>query len=159
LAELRGDRTRAWQLRDALGTHAERSLVVQRSLLAAATKSGEPPRAARAQARLAELAAPGGGAPPTTGVPRALAALERGDITTAKLEAAQLLGADPSNGDALVIALSVADLEQDHAAFSALLAAATEPLTPVSPAVQSTLAALLSRRVSAQAAQLVRSQP
>ena len=159
LAELRGDRARAWQLRDALATHAERSLVVQRSILAAATKSGEQARAARAQARLAELTAPGQSAQPMTGVARALSALERGDVTLAKLEAAQLLGADPGNGDALVIALSVADLEQDHAAFSALLGGVAEPLTPASPAVLSTLAALLSRRVSAQAAQLVRSQP
>jgi Tfp pilus assembly protein PilF len=159
LADLRGDRALAWQLRDALATHAPKSLAVQRSILAAATKSGDTARAARARAALAELPASTATAQAPAGVPRALEALERGDISAAKREAARLLGADPGNGDALIIALSVADLEQDHAAFSALLAQSAEPGTPASPAVLSTLAALLSRRVSAQAAQLVRSQP
>jgi tetratricopeptide (TPR) repeat protein len=159
VAELRGDRALAWQLRDALGTHAHGSLIVQRSILAAATKSGDRVRAARARATLAGLPASADAALTQAGVPRALAALEHGDLTAAKREAARLLGADPGNGDALIIALSVADLEQDHAAFSALLEQAAEPGTPASPAVLSTLAALLSRRVSAQAAQLVRSQP
>lgn len=159
VAERRGDRALAWQLRDALGTHAQGSLVVQRALLAAARSSGDLPRAARAEAALSSLPAAGGSAPAGSGVARALAALEHGDVTTAEREAAALLGAEPGNGDALVIALSVADLEQDHAAFNALLEQAAEPGTPASPAVLSALAALLSRRVSAQAAQLVRPQP
>ncbi|HXK20105.1 MAG TPA: hypothetical protein VNG33_19975 [Polyangiaceae bacterium] len=159
LAELRGDRALAWQLRDALSTHAPSSTAVQRSLLLAAKRNADEARAARAETALAQLARPSGASPATTGVARALAALEQGDVTAARHEAAELLGADPGNGDALVIALSVADLEQDHAAFSALLEQAAEPGTPASPAVLSALSALLSRRVSAQAAQLVRPQP
>ena len=159
VAERRGDRALAWQLRDALGTHAQSSLVVQRALLAAARSSGDLPRAARAEAALSSLPAAGGSARAATGLARALDALEHGDVTTAQHEAALLLDADPGNADALVIALSVADLEQDHAAFNALLEQAAEPGTPASPTVLSALAALLSRRVSTQAAQLLRRQP
>jgi hypothetical protein len=70
-----------------------------------------------------------------------------------------LLGADPSNGDALVIALCVADLQQDHTTFGELLEQAREPGTPASPQVLGILESLLARRVSAQAGQLVRPQP
>ena len=95
---------------------------------------------------------------PDPGPGGALEALARGDVATARREAELVLGADPSNGDALVIALSAADLEQDHIAFARLLARAGEPGKPASPAVLGTLEALLARRVSAQAGRLVREQ-
>jgi Tfp pilus assembly protein PilF len=159
LAELRGDRALAWQLRDGLATHLPDSPAVQRAVLAAAKRSRDPARAARAQAAVTRLQARSGSAAATVGITRALEALRHGDVTTAKREAEQLLGADPNNGDALVVALAVADLQQDHAAFNALLAGSAEAGTPASPEVLSTLAALLGRRVSAQAAQLVQPQP
>jgi tetratricopeptide (TPR) repeat protein len=159
LAELRGNRTLAWQLRDGLATHASDAPAVQRSLLAAAEHNHDRARAARARAALSALNARGGGDTSAHGARRAIAALERGDITLAKREAETLLGADPSNGDALLIALCVADLEQDHAAFDALLARAPDSGTPVSPELRGALSALLGRRVSAEAAVLVRSQP
>ncbi len=159
LAELRGHAALAWQLRDGLATHAPDSPAAQRGLLAAAKRNHDQARTARAQAALARLDARSGAARKSVGIARALDALGRGDVTTAKRDAAQLLGADPTNGDALVIALVVADLEQDHAAFNALLAGAVDSGTPASPELLSTLGALLSRRVSAQAAQLVHPQP
>lgn len=159
LAELRGDRALAWQLRDGLATHLPDSPFVQRSILAAAKRSHDPARAARAQAALTRLEARRGSASAPFGVARALDALQHGDVTTAQRDADQLLGADPSNGDALVLALVVADLRQDHAAFSALLERPVDAGTPASPEVLSALGALLARRVSAQAAQLVQPQP
>ena len=159
LAELRGDRGLAWRLRDGLATHAPDSPAVQRGILAAAQRDGDLARAARAQVALTRLDARSGATPTSVGITRALTALEQGDVTTAKRAAEQLLGADPSNCDALVIALVVADLEQDHAAFSALLEAAGDSGTPASPEVLGALGALLGRRVSAQAAQFVRPQP
>jgi len=159
LAELRGDRALAWQLRDGLATHRPDSPAVQRSILAAAKRSRDLARAARAQAAVTRLEARSGSASDTVGITSALDALRRGDITTAKREAQQLLGADPSSGDALVVALVVADLQQDHAAFNALLEGADEAGAPASPEVLSTLGALLGRRVSAQAAQLVQPRP
>lgn len=159
LAELRGDRALAWQLRDGLLTHQPDSLPVLRGTLAAAKRSRDAARTARAEAALTRLQARNGSAPASVNVARALEALQRGDITTAKHEAEQLLGADPSNGDALVVALVVADLQQDHAAFNALLEGSAESGTPASPEVLSSLGALLGRRVSAQAAQLVQAQP
>jgi hypothetical protein len=132
---------------------------VARNILAAATKNGDQARALRAQAALTEISSHSSRARPTSSTARALAALEHGDITTAKREAEGLLGADPGNGDALVIALAAADLEQDHAAFNALLERSLEPGTPASPEVLATLSALLSRRVSAQAAQLLKPVP
>jgi tetratricopeptide (TPR) repeat protein len=158
LAELRGDRAQALRLRDGLATHMPDSPGAQRGILAAAERNHDRARAARARVALTQLRAPGTGPRPASGTSRALAALERGDVTTAKLEAQIMLGADPGNGDALVIALTTADLEQDHAAFNALLERAGNAGTPASPMVLSTLAALLSRRVSAQAAQLLRQQ-
>jgi tetratricopeptide (TPR) repeat protein len=159
LAELRGDRALAWQLRDGLATHLPDSPAVQRAIWAAAKRARDPVRAARALAAVTRLDARRGSAAGRVGIARALDALRHADITTAKREAEQLLGADPSNGDALVVALVVADLQQDHATFDALLEGATDAGTPASPEVLSTLAALLSRRVSAQAAQLVQPQP
>jgi Tfp pilus assembly protein PilF len=159
LAELRGDRARAWQMRDALATHAPASAAVQRSLLATANKNGDQARILRARTALTALSSRGADQAPENGIARALAALEHGDLAAAKREAEQLLGADPSSGDALVLALTAADLAQDHAAFNALLEAATEPGSPASPEVLTTLGALLRRRVSAQAAQLVQPQP
>jgi tetratricopeptide (TPR) repeat protein len=159
LAELRGHQALAWQLRDGLATHAPDSPAAQRGILAAAKRNHELARAARAQAALARLDARGGAARQSVGIARALDALGQGDVSTAKREAAQLLGADPTNGDALVIALAVADLEQDHTAFNALLEASSDSGTPASPEVLSTLGALLNRRVSAKAAQLVQPQP
>jgi hypothetical protein len=88
-------------------------------------------------------------------VPHALEALRRGDLPTAKREASLLLGADPGNGDALVLALAVADLEQDRESFDALLGRTSTAGTPVSPEVVHALAALLSRRVGAEAADLL----
>jgi tetratricopeptide (TPR) repeat protein len=159
VAEQRGDRALAWQLRDGLATHAPDSVPVQRSLLKAALRDGEAARAARAQATLTRLNERRGSVGSATGIAEAVAALEHGDLRRAKRDAQQLLGADPGNGDALVVALLVADLEQDHAAFDALLANVPETAAPASPHVLSLLAALLGRRVSAQADQLVRRQP
>ena len=159
LAERRGDRALAWQLRDGLATHAADSPFVQRSLLAAASRSGDAVRARRAQEALDNLTERAGKSVSPGGSKLALTALQHGDVSGAKREAERLLGADPSNGDALVIALAAADLAQDHDAFAALLQQASEPGTPASPEVLATLAALLGRRVSAQAAQLVVPQP
>jgi tetratricopeptide (TPR) repeat protein len=159
LAERHGDRTLALRLRDGLATHAPDAPAVQRSLLAAAEHNHDEARAARARAALGELEARGRAAKSPRGAARAITALERGEVALAKREAKTLLGADPSNGDALVIALCVADLEQDHAAFDALLERAPDSGTPVSPELRVALASLLARRVSAEAAQLVRSQP
>ncbi|HEY6081297.1 MAG TPA: tetratricopeptide repeat protein, partial [Polyangiaceae bacterium] len=47
LAALRGDVAAAWRLRDALATHAPRSLSVQRALLDAARRAGDQPRITR----------------------------------------------------------------------------------------------------------------
>jgi hypothetical protein len=91
-------------------------------------------------------------------VAQALEALARGDVAEARRQAEQVLGADPSNGDALVLALSTADLQQDHAGFARLLHGSSEPGRPASPAVLEALEALLARRVSAQAAQLLKPQ-
>jgi tetratricopeptide (TPR) repeat protein len=158
IAEQRGDRARAWQLRDALVTHLPDSLVAEQAVLSAAERSQDAARAKRARQALSRLhQSPE--ADTQHGLPGALAALERGDTATAKRVAERLLGADPGNGDALVLALCVADLEQDHAAFTALLARAEQPGTPASPQVLGVLESLLSRRVSAQAAQLVRPTP
>lgn len=156
LAEQHGDRELAWQLRDALATHAAESPLVMRSIAAAAKRSGDAARAARAQESLARLAARAGRSESNVSVEGALAALRAGDVNAAKRCAEQLLGADPSNGDALVLALAVADLEQDHAAFARLLAESSAPGRPASPELLDTLAAVLSRRVSAQAAQLLK---
>jgi tetratricopeptide (TPR) repeat protein len=159
LAELRGDGALAWQLRDGLATHLPDSPVIQRAILAAAKRGRDRARAARAQAALTRLEARRGAGAVSVGIARALDALRRGDIATAKREAEQRLGADPSNADALVVALVVADLQQDHAAFNALLQGPNEVGTPASPEALGALAALLGRRVSAEAAQLVQPQP
>lgn len=157
LAELHGDGEQAWQLRDALITHAGDSPLVLRSMIAAAKRTGDGARAARAQEALDRLATRTGRAETGVSVDGALAALRAGDVSAAKRCAEQLLGADPSNADALVLALAVADLEQDHAAFARLLAESSAPGKPASPELLDTLSALLSRRVSAQAAQLLKS--
>lgn len=158
LAELSGNQALAWQLRDGLATHAPDAPAVQRGLLAAALRNHDPARAARARAALSQLEARSGSSQSPRGTPRAIAALARGDISEAKREAETLLGADPSNGDALVIALTAADLEQDNAAFNALLERSADAATPISPELRGALAALLARRVSAEAARLVGSQ-
>jgi tetratricopeptide (TPR) repeat protein len=157
MAEKLGDHARAWQLRDALITHAPGSLQAQRAVLDAAKRTKHHARAARAQQALDRLRRPEGRAP-ERGVAFALRALARGEVAAARREAELLLGADPGNGDALVLALSAADLEQDHSGFARLLTTASEPGRPASPAVLEALEALLARRVSAQAAQLLKQQ-
>jgi tetratricopeptide (TPR) repeat protein len=157
-AEQLGDHASAWRLRDALVTHAPDSLRAQQAMLSAATRAKDAARVERARRELAELRR-GVDAPEQHGLPRALHALERGDVATAARLAEQLLGADPSNGDALVIALCAADLNEDHALFDRLLAGARDPGSAVSPQVIGILGSLLARRVSLQAARLLRSQP
>jgi tetratricopeptide (TPR) repeat protein len=159
LAERSGDTALAWQLRDALATHAADSPQVLRSVLQAARRGGQVARAARAEAALQRLPQKLGASPPPRALSHALTLLERGDVGGARRQAELVLGADPGSADALVIALAAADLEQDHAGFNALLAMAGEPGAPASPEVLTTLAALLGRRISAQAAQLVKPQP
>lgn len=159
LAELRGDRALAWQLRDGLATHAPGSLVAQRGLLAAAERNHDAARSARAKAALGELLARSESAPATRSTARAVAALQSGDLTSAKREAMRLFDADPTNGDALLIALTVADLEQDHASFEALLERSSDTATAASPELLGALAALLARRVSLDAARLVQPPP
>jgi hypothetical protein len=131
----------------------------QQAVLSAATRAKDAARAERAREKLAALHRRTAGEPVPRGIPGALHALNRGDVTTAARLAEQLLGADPNNGDALVIALCAADLQQDHAAFARLLERAREPGGAASPQVMVILEALLARRVSAQAAQLLRSRP
>jgi tetratricopeptide (TPR) repeat protein len=159
IAEQRGDTKAAWRMRDALATHAPRSLAVQRALLDAARRAGDATRITRAERALAAIARPQPPARPGVGVASALEALGHGDVAAAQRAAELALAADPSNGDALVVALFAADLQQDHAAFARLLQAADEPGKPVSSEVLGMLEALLARKVSAQAAQLVRPQP
>jgi tetratricopeptide (TPR) repeat protein len=158
VAEQRGDRVTAWRLRDALVTHSPDSLVAQQAVLTAAERERDVGRARRARRALAAIHH-GSQADGQHGLAGALTALERGDTSTAKRISERLLGADPGNGDALVVALCVADLEQDHAAFAELLARAEQPGTPASAQVLGALELLLGRRVSAQAAQLVRPRP
>ncbi len=158
IAELRGNHSLAWQLRDGLAAHARSSVPVLRRLRAAAQKVGDEARVARMQARLDELT-PTNGAPAGSGVSRALSALQRGDLASAQLEAQRLLGADPGHGDALVVALLVADLQQDQATFNALLTTPVDAGTPASPELLQALTTLLARRVSVQAAELVKAQP
>lgn len=159
LAELRGDVAAAWRLRDALATHAPRSLAVQRALLDAARRAADGPRVTRAERALAAMSHSPSDARRASGVARALDALARGDVSSARHQAEVLLAADPGNGDALVVALFSADLQQDHAAFARLLQAADQPGKPASSEVLNLLESLLARRVSAQAGQLVRPQP
>lgn len=155
IAEERRESALAWQLRDALATHVPGSPAVFRALRDAARRSQDRPRLLRAEERLEELSRRGADVPAARGVPLALAALRSGDLATAKREVTLLLGADPGHGDALVLALAVADLEQDREAFEALLATPTAAGTPASPEVLQALAALLSRRVGAHAAELL----
>lgn len=155
LAAERRDMALAGRLRDALGTHAPSSVTVWRALRQAAVQSGDRARQLRAELRLAELARRGAATPARRGLPLALSALGTGDLETAQREAELLLGADPGNGDALVVALAVADLQQDHQRFDALLRSAVGDFTPAGPQVQQALGELLSRRVGAGAAALV----
>jgi tetratricopeptide (TPR) repeat protein len=155
IAEQRGDAALAWRLRDALATHAPDSATVWRALREAAVRSRDEARQLRAELRLEALAHRTAPPRPPSGVAYALKALNAGDLTTARREAELLLGADPGHGDALVIALAAADLQQDHAWFEALLANARVAGTPASTEVLQALSALLSRRVSAPAAALV----
>jgi hypothetical protein len=159
LAEARGDQTTAWQLRDALLTHVPDSIQAERAILVAATRSGDKSRILRAQTALETLAERRSDPRRQSDVSSALLALERGDVAQAKLAATALLGAEPGNGDALVVALVVADLEQDHEGFARLLEEATGPGTRASPQLLRALSELLARRVSAQAAQLLQAQP
>jgi tetratricopeptide (TPR) repeat protein len=158
-AEQLGDHASAWRLRDALATHAPDSLNAQRAILSAATRAKDAARTERARRGLAELHRQRASAPEPQGIPGALHALERGDVTTAARLAQQLLGADPSHGDALVIALCAADLQEDHATFARLLERARDPGSAASPQVMGILESLLARRVSAQAGRLLRPQP
>ena len=155
IADDRRDPALAWRLRDALATHAPDSPRVWRALHQAAVEHADAPRTLRAEAELERLARRRGDAPPPRGVPLALQALRRGDLPTAKREASLLLGADPGNGDALVLALAVADLEQNRESFDALLSRTSANGTPASPELVEALAALLSRRVSAEAGLLL----
>ncbi len=159
IAEQRGNQALAWQLRDALATHAPGSLAVWRALHAAATQRGDEARKARAELALQGLARRPAPTPAAGGVPRALAALGRGDLATAQREAELRLGVDPGNGDALVIALAAADLRQDAEGFESLLRAASEGGTAASSEVLQALQALLARRVGARAAELVSARP
>jgi tetratricopeptide (TPR) repeat protein len=158
-AEQLGDQAAAWRLRDALITHAPDSLSAQQAVWSAATRSHDAARAERARRGLAELRRRSASEPLPPGIPGALRALQEGDVTTAARLAEQLLGADPSNGDALVIALCAADLQQDHAGFARLLEQAHDAGSAASPQVMDVLETLLARRVSAQAAQLLRPRP
>jgi tetratricopeptide (TPR) repeat protein len=158
-AEQLGDHASAWRLRDALVTHAPDSLRAQQAMLSAATRAKDSARAERARRELAALHRRGASTAEQRGLPGALHALERGDVTTAARLAEQVLGADPSNGDALVIALCAADLQEDHAGFARLLERARDPGSAASPQVMGILESLLTRRVSAQAGRLVRPQP
>lgn len=159
LMELRGDHAGAWQMRDALVTHAPRSLLVQRGVLEAARRGADKQRVERAQAAVAALTHPSEAEAPRSGVPYALASLARGDVAEARREARRVLSADPGNGDALVLALWTANLQQDHADFASLLARADEPGRPVSPELLGMLQALVAQRVSAQAGQLLKPNP
>lgn len=159
VAEQRGDREAAWRMRDALLTHAPSSLPALRAILAAAEHGGDARRAERARSALDELRRRGEDPPHVGGLARALASLRQGDASGARAEAERLLGADPGHGDALVVALAATDLQQDHDAFALLLQQTRPYGTPVSPELLGVLESLLARRVSAQAAQLVRTQP
>lgn len=152
IAEARGDAAAAFRLRDALATRAPDSVVVHRNLLESARRARDDARVQRASEALQRLAARTQTRPTRQGVAQALRALELGDLETAKSEASVLLQADPSNGDALVVALAVADLMQDQHAFDQLLDGAARPGRAASEEVLTTLAALLSRRVGAEAA-------
>lgn len=159
LAEQRGDSVLAWQLRDGLATHARSSAPVQREVLRAALRAGEKIRAERARAALRELAERAPPPPPAGGATSAVQALKSGDLATAQREAERLLGADPGHADALVIALVIADLEPDPAAFEQLLASSAELGTPLSVELLSLLAELLDRRVGPKPAEVVRALP
>lgn len=155
VAEQRGDRALAWRIRDGLATHAPSSATVQASILRAALRGEQPARAARARAALVALNRDQGRGAAPGGMQDAVVALQRGDLALAKVISERVRGADPSNGDALVIALVVADLEQDTPRFEALLTESRSLSTPVSPALSNALGGLLRRRVSAEAAQLL----
>lgn len=159
LAEQRGDVSGAWRVRDALATHARGSAIVQRAILAAAERAGDAQRSARARRALAELGRSESDSPEASGIPRAVAALHRGDLPTARAEAERLLGADPGNGDALLIALCAADLAQDHEAFARLLQATRARAAPVSAELLVLLEALLGRRLGSSVARLVHTEP
>lgn len=159
IAEQRGDRALSWSLRDALATHAPGSVPVWRAFREAASRSRDRARLLRADARLAEISAAAAPVVPARGSERALAALQAGDLERAKLEAERLLGADPTSGDALVVALAVADLQQNNAEFEQLLSRVVDAGTPASPEFLQALGALLARRVGEQTAGLVHSQP
>jgi len=159
LAEQRGYRALSWQLRDGLATHAPSSTKVQTSILSAAVSGGEAARAERARAALRALAERAPAPRPPEGIASAVAALKRGELGAAKQEAERLLGADPGSGDALLLALAVADLEQDHARFEQLLASSPEMPTAVDPQLLGLLAELLRRRLGVEAEPLARPRP
>lgn len=154
IAEQRGDEALAWRLRDALATHAPSSRQVWRAFHEAAERAKDTARIARSAERLRELERYTASTAPV-GVTRALQALEAGDVSACAEQASRLLGADPTNGDALVLALLAADLQQDHDRFDALLVAANQPGSPARPELLRALGALLARRVSAQAGELM----
>ncbi len=160
LAEQRGDRPLAWRLRDGLATHAASPAAVQTSILSAAVRGREPARAQRASDALAALGRRQGASSSVPGGVRdALVALEGGGLAAAKGGAQRVLGPDPGNADALVIALVVADLEQDSRRFEALVGASGEPGSPISREVVSLLAGLLGRRVGPEVERLVQPRP
>jgi tetratricopeptide (TPR) repeat protein len=157
LADQAGNHRLAWQLRDGLATRGKGSVPIQTSILNAALKDKEPGRAWRARAALEALARRAPAPRPLAGVESAVQAIQRGDLALAKLEAERRLGADPGDGNALLIALVIADLDQDEPSYERLLASSTEHGAPASPELLTLLAGLLERRVGADAAKLVRS--
>lgn len=159
LAEARGELAEAFRFRDSLATRAPDSLVVQQNLLGAAERARDSARMQRAHDAIARIAEQRHAEPHGAGIEHALTALQQYDLERAGTEAERLFRADPSNADALVIALAVADLKQDHDAFAELLASAEAPARPASPAVLSTLSAVLSRRVGTQAAASIEARP
>ncbi len=155
VAERLGDRAEAFRLLDALATRSPESLAVQRALRQAAQRAVDRARLERAERAIERLTARGAELPRSLGEQRALSALKAGDAAAALREAERLLQVDPSNGDAWIIALAGADLQQDQATFDQLLQSAQAPARPASPEALSTLAAVLARRVGSQAAALV----
>lgn len=154
LADARGDHELGWRLRDGLATFASGSRVVQRALLQLARERGDQARAKRAQTALAALSVD----EPETITHRSVQALEalgRGELAVARQQAEQQLAADPSDADALVVALLAADLAQDETAFAQLLTRTSEGGLALSPASEPLLSALISRRVGPEAAALL----
>lgn len=154
LEDLRGDTAAARRLRDALASHAPRSHEVHRALLAVAIRQHDAPRRERAETALAQLVHGPAQLSLKSPVALALEALQRGDLASARGQTEQLLKADAGNGDALVVALTAADLAQDEAAFGLLLEQAELSHFPISAATQGLLSSLLARRIGRELGQI-----